>query len=322
MSQQSSHFLKNIEIKHFKGFDNFSAAGFNRVNLITGKNNVGKTAFMEACYINIHSQNVAMMTGALASVKFMRENLNILQGSEQDDVRAFIENADGLKVDSNLNAVSFKIENKRGVKTYRFHFSDEEIRVNVNEFSFEENFISNVRFIDNFGLSNVEIINSFTYVQKSDQEPFLDEVLNNFDKNIAGFKIFDGKPHCKVNGQYLEITELGDGVRHLVSIIVTLFRTQNGYLLIDEMDNGIHYTKLDELWEVILKTSKTLNVQIFATTHSKECLNSFARVAKKLKERDISLIELGKNQDKIESIVFDYDGLMHQIEQKLEVRGW
>jgi len=46
-----SEHIKNIEIKNFKCFDNFQAEGFGRVNLIGGKNNVGKTAFMEAVFI-------------------------------------------------------------------------------------------------------------------------------------------------------------------------------------------------------------------------------------------------------------------------------
>lgn len=44
-------FINNIEIKNYKCFDNFKADGFKRVNLIGGKNNVGKTSFMEACLI-------------------------------------------------------------------------------------------------------------------------------------------------------------------------------------------------------------------------------------------------------------------------------
>ena len=47
----SKQHIKNIEIKNFKCFEDFKAEGFGRVNLIGGKNNVGKTAFMEACYL-------------------------------------------------------------------------------------------------------------------------------------------------------------------------------------------------------------------------------------------------------------------------------
>ena len=54
----NEHFLTDIEVKQFKCFTDFKAAGFKGVNLIGGKNNIGKTAFMEAYYINIYSVSV------------------------------------------------------------------------------------------------------------------------------------------------------------------------------------------------------------------------------------------------------------------------
>lgn len=57
--------LTNIQIKDFKCFKDFEADGFKRVNLIGGKNNVGKTAFMEACYVNVHSNTIANIFTAL-----------------------------------------------------------------------------------------------------------------------------------------------------------------------------------------------------------------------------------------------------------------
>ena len=48
------HFIKKVSFKNFKCFDDFKAKGFGRVNLIGGKNNVGKTAFMEACYMSTY----------------------------------------------------------------------------------------------------------------------------------------------------------------------------------------------------------------------------------------------------------------------------
>ena len=41
-------FIKNIKIKKYKCFENFEVDGFKRINLIGGKNNIGKTAFLEA----------------------------------------------------------------------------------------------------------------------------------------------------------------------------------------------------------------------------------------------------------------------------------
>ena len=61
------------------------------------------------------------------------------------------------------------------------------------------------------------------------------------------------------------------------------------YLFIDEIENAIHYTNYEKLWRIILEASEKANCQIFITTHSKECIESYARVAKKLEDKDISL---------------------------------
>ncbi len=47
--QLQNKFINNIKIIGYKCFDNFEAGGFQKVNLIGGLNNVGKTAFIEAC---------------------------------------------------------------------------------------------------------------------------------------------------------------------------------------------------------------------------------------------------------------------------------
>ena len=92
----TKHFIKNIEIKDFKCFDKFKTEGFKRVNLISGKNNVGKTALMEAIWINVHSKNIKTCITSLGEVIFMRENINILTKSLKVDLKKFIEKNDNI----------------------------------------------------------------------------------------------------------------------------------------------------------------------------------------------------------------------------------
>lgn len=151
----------------------------------------------------------------------------------------------------------------------------------------------------------------------------MDGYINEFDSDIENFKFIGDKPQCKANDDYRDIVEFGDGLKHYVSIICALYACENGYLFIDEIDNGIHYTQLDRLWELILTLSKKTNCQIFATTHSKEMLESFARVAEKLKEQDISYTLLVKNkQQEIKTISMNYEVLLNSLAQEHEVRGW
>ncbi|SFV67872.1 hypothetical protein MNB_SV-3-1336 [hydrothermal vent metagenome] len=317
----SKHFIKEIEIKNFKCFKNFKAEGFSRVNLIGGKNNVGKTAFMEASYISSGSYSIKEFIGYMISIKYMRENLNILSDNTLFNFKKFVELFNHIDITSNINNCSFTIEEKDGIKEYLFSFNKQKIRVNTNDFSFDTELKDNNDFIDNFGLSNNEIITAYGYIQKKDNETYLNNILRKFDKDIEAFKIINDKPQCKINDNYIEITELGDSIRHIVSITSRLYCTENGNLYIDEIDNGIHYTMLDELWEIILKVSQELNVQVFATTHSKECIESYARVAKKLEDKEIRFLSLYKNKEnELKSITFDYEKIQERIELGLDNR--
>jgi len=328
-----NHLLEYIEIKDFKCFKNFKAEGFKRVNLIGGKNNVGKTAFMEACYVNVHSKNVESTVTAITGLTYRRNNLEFMtkEYTTTDD-KAFLENIGKLELISNYNDIKFEIFNNAGIKGYIFNINSEITSLNINEFSFEEDFISTIEFIDNFGLTNSELKDVFISVQQKDQEENLYKYINDFDDNILNFKILGGeKPSCKVidRDEYQDISEFGDGLKHYISIICSLYACENGYLFIDEIDNGIHYTQLDRLWEIILTISKEQNVQVFATTHSKECIESYARVSKKLEEKKeiekdgITFIELGKDKEnKLDSIVMDSERLQRHLSQGNEVRGW
>jgi len=315
------HFLTDIEIKQFKCFTDFKAAGFKRVNLIGGKNNVGKTAFMEACYINVCSSNINCMITAIHDIKFMRENLSLLE--KESDSKTLLNATKCYATNSNLRNSTFFIQEQDASKEYRFGIDGQAKTINDNELAIILEDPKNVEFIDNFGWANEHLIKAYQAIQKADQETELDSFIQEFDSSIANFKVIGDKPQCKTNGEYRDISEFGDGLKHYISIICALYACENGYLFIDEIDNGIHYSQLDRLWEIILTLSKKTNCQVFASTHSKEMLESFARVATKLDEQDISYTTLVKNQQQeLKAITRDYKMLLDSIEQEREVRGW
>ena len=315
------HFLTDIEIKQFKCFTDFKAAGFKRVNLIGGKNNVGKTAFMEACYINVCSSNINCMITAIHDIKFMRENLSLLE--KESDSKTLLNATKCYATNSNLRNSTFFIQEQDASKEYRFGIDGQAKTINDNELAIILEDPKNVEFIDNFGWANEHLIKAYQAIQKADQETELDSFIQEFDSSIANFKVIGDKPQCKTNGEYRDISEFGDGLKHYISIICALYACENGYLFIDEIDNGIHYSQLDRLWEIILTLSKKTNCQVFASTHSKEMLEAFARVATKLDEQDISYTTLVKNpQQELKAITRDYKMLLDSIEQEREVRGW
>ncbi len=99
---------------------------------------------------------------------------------------------------------------------------------------------------------------------------------------------------------------------------------RDGAILIDEVENGIHYSKLEAIWERIDWLSREFNVQVFATTHSYECVKAAHAAFKHAElDDDFSLMRLQRNHKtgQIEIIVYDdNEALDYAMEYEREVR--
>jgi AAA15 family ATPase/GTPase len=179
----------------------------------------------------------------------------------------------------------------------------------------------NIQFMDN-GISDERLEILYAILQEKNGENLLNKYIQEFDSSIKNFKFIQSTPKLESNNKYVHLSCFGDGLKMYISILCSLLVCENGYLFIDEIDNGIYYEHFDRLWEIILKLSKETNCQVFATTHSKEMLESFARVAKKLEEKDISYTLLVKSkQQEIKSITDDYEMILDNISDGRELRG-
>ena len=96
----------------------------------------------------------------------------------------------------------------------------------------------------------------------------------------------------------IPIGSLCECLWRMFALAVALSRAKNGVLLVDEIDTGFHYTVMDDMWKFVNQVSAEFNVQVFATTHSNDCIDSLARVCRDVEDSEgqISLhrIESGK----------------------------
>ena len=288
----SEHFIKNIEIKEYKLFNDFKAEGFGRVNLIGGKNNVGKTAFMEACYLSNKKKRNDNLKQIIVSRYLADIFMDLLDEVGEKYINKFIhkkaEEYNNIDITTNQNNNNINLVFKNANKSNKNNFEQLYSKIIENELEIQ-----------------------------------LDNYIRTFDASIEKIRIINGEPHCKQVDKFYNLNEFGDGLAKYISFIMHLLANKNSIILIDEIENGIHYTNFDKLWELILTISKEQNVQVFATTHSKECIESYARVAKKLEDKEIAFIEMGINKyNKPRAIVMDSDRFYDELEIGNEVRGW
>ena len=101
---------------------------------------------------------------------------------------------------------------------------------------------------------------------------------------------------------------MGDGVNRLLDFVLAFFPVQDGIILIDEIENGIYHKRLGNVWKSLEWLSREFNVQVFATTHSYECVKA-AHSAFKLNEvaDELSYIRLQRNlkTQRLECVAYD-----------------
>ncbi len=340
----NENFITEIEIKHFKCFEDFKANGFKRVNLIGGKNNVGKTAFMEACYINLNGDEDNYIKAIL---QIIRRRDNFFVQNHSASLSQFFkliffyqttlskQYSKNLRhtINSNLNQTHFIFKEKLASIRIGYTINDRDFDENIEVNHFKEmimndndvhfpNINNQIKFIRTIGLSDNVIVEHYSALQRIEKESFLDRELKKFDDEIIHFKIINNSPELNTKSSgYISLSQFGEGIKHLINIIISIYTSKNGCLFIDEIENGIHYTQLDRLWEIILTLSRSLNCQIFATTHSKDCIEAYYRASKKLAEKEIAYVILTRlKSGKIHAGLYDYELLENGIEQDHEVR--
>lgn len=115
------------------------------------------------------------------------------------------------------------------------------------------------------------------------------------------------------------LRSFGDGLNRLFGIVLSLVNAKDGFLLIDEFENGLHHTVQLDVWRGIFRLSKLLNVQVFATSHSWDAVEAFQKAAAEHRDEGL-LIRLSKKGDAVIPTLFREDELAVATRDRIEVR--
>ncbi|MEJ5229677.1 MAG: AAA family ATPase [Pseudothermotoga sp.] len=121
-------------------------------------------------------------------------------------------------------------------------------------------------------------------------------------------------------GKFIPIHYLGDGLVRTLDIALSMYNVRNGVLLIDEIEDGIHHSALEQYWTNISTLARKLNVQIFATTHSYECLVAAHRAFSKSEIYDLKVYRLERYDGQRKVVEYSKEELDASIEVGFEVR--
>ena len=303
----SQHFIDDIKIENFKCFENLEITGFKRVNLFGGKNNVGKTALLESLQFLALGKTPNLLVLLIFTMLKQRQHATndaLLKMLEMDIFRGF---SNKFSIRSSIRKIvvirgfNYTPTNKdvysqnfgEGIS---FIVDDEAVQLPINIFhvdgtgqlpfypSDRDIIPRNVFLASRSTLDEKGIASLYGAVVELEKEGFLDQSLAKFDGNIISFKVVPTergvRAKLKLNGRdsLALLSEMGDGINRYIAILCAIWASHNGFLFVDEIENGIHYSNYKKLWELVFMASEQANCQVFVTSHSKECIEAFNQV--------------------------------------------
>jgi len=344
-----SQAIQNLEITNFKCFKDLKVSGISRVNLIGGKNNVGKTAFLEAVELLALSNEAYDLANLLYSnvLKRRQKDTNAQQALELD---CFYDNDSDIILASNA---------KRCVLARWISVPDESLSPNEEDNPFPTEILTATVNGDTRDIQVDNLSNSFSYpsykrtkkypkiyipsskaserdiaislgaVTLENREDFLNKSLSLFDSNILEIKPIPTESgvtlrlKLKNKDSLALLSSLGEGVNRYIAILCAIWVNKDGFLLIDEIENGIHYTNYKKLWEIIFEASVAASCQLFITTHSKECISAFNDVQLENETCDTQYFEFYNNLKTglIDASGIDKEQLRYSLTHGGRVRG-
>ena len=170
------------------------------------------------------------------------------------------------------------------------------------------------------------------HIALTDNEELVLDMLKLIDSNIKRFAFLThDNSNIRVpfalldDNSRIPLHQMGDGVLRLLLIIMKVIKARDGFLLIDEFENGLHYSVQPKVWELIFELAHRFNIQVFATTHSWDCIESFSQVAKDRTDMEGVLFRMGhsvrkSDKGKLIATVFDEDDLYNLTKMNIEVR--
>jgi len=365
---------KSFEVQNFRCFRELTVADLERVNLIAGVNNVGKTALLEALFLHCGAYNpeLSLRINAFRGIEAVKVELGRWAETPWDSLFSDFDTSKKVAMIGENEATGRRIVRLRVIREPKElakigqsiqHSPNRREKVSLSresvppssetaqvlelEYQQGEQMGRYYMILDSKGLRSEPIPPSppfpasfqaarFRTPLAQDAELFgkLD-ILGQQDVLLKSLQVIEprlqrlsvvvagGVPmlHGDIGLKRLvPLPVMGEGMARLASLVLAVGNAPKGVVLIDEIENGLHHSILSKVWQVIGEVARQFNTQVFATTHSLECIVAAHKAFTQSGTYDFRLHRLEHKKDAIHAITYDQETLEAAIETGLEVR--
>lgn len=349
--------IKKLRVQNFRGLHDLAVENLRKVNLFAGQNNAGKTTLLEAIYLLLGRGNpkLALNVSAQRGITSVRyppatmsdilwkplfegfSTTNQINISAEYDKSATIQ----LKIvltDNRLADIQFNdIDQIPTAETaepdkLEFTFTDENDKKFEGQISPTMDGTRVIRpdletkprtvFLASNNLDLRQDAFRFGRLRARKQGHLIVEALKAIEPRLLSLEELSASGDSMIWGdigldELLPLSAMGDGMARLVRLLLAVATASNGVVLVDEIENGLHHSVLPKVWEALGKAANVFNTQIFATTHSYECI---AAAQSSLDKKNFYVHRLENIRGRIECITFFDNEIETALKHHMDVR--
>ena len=346
--------IENLRIQHFRGIRQCQLENLKQFNLFLGKNNCGKSSILDALFLFSNGNN--------PTLGLRINNIRNYIGNFRDTVllnfygldtsypivfdgrysgkphRQEISFHEDIATTIDLSPAS---PNETLKRNYSLDIRSQQEGGIVSESSisvFDDNIKNATVSSDSFYkeiptyymppiVPYEDMLKAYSIILKNKEEQQIIRILQQIEPAIKDMVVVDNHIMVDVGlSQRIPLEVMGDGIKKIFSIVLNIHKSQNGLLLLDEVDNGLHYLSMPVMWQAILYAAHECNTQICATTHNIDSLHSLNQVLSQESflhlQDDISIYTLRKelSSGTLHALYSNYAQFNHLTEQNIEIR--
>lgn len=358
----------SFTVRNFRCFHELAVTDLERVNLIAGLNNVGKTALLEALFLHCGAYNpqLALRLNAFRGIEEVKVEFTRWAETPWDSLFTDFDTSKHVELISDNEATGHRLlqlkvvrepEELRKIGRSIQHRSDraeaaplslEAAQVLQLEYEEEGRQGKYYMILDPKGPPRTEPIpppppfpaiflaaRGRTSLAEDAQRFGKLEIVRRHGVVLKAMQVIEPQLrqltvvvtssgpmiHGEIgSARLIPLPLMGEGMARLASLVLAIGNAPNGVVLVDEIENGLHHSVLAKVWRAIGEVAREFNTQIFATTHSLECIKAAHGAFSEGERYDFRLYRLERVDKTIRVVTYDQETLEAAIEIGLEVR--
>ncbi len=358
---------RSFSIKNFRCFDELTVEGMGRINLIAGKNNVGKTALLEALWVHSGADQperplrLDLLRG-LSPIHPINSIDNLFWHFDNDIAIELCASGDWGSRSRILSLTSRELNrNQLPLDPLSEEFGDPNRivpqRQLVLSYQGESSKRSSSRgwfsvrsdgpnswsiatdraqrvilqtpatifLLTRSRVSRTEDSNRFSELEVRGKQDQVVRILQEVEPALKRLTVVSSGRLPSLYGdigagQLIPIQLMGDGMSRILSLALAIATVPGGIVLVDEIENGIHHSVMEKVWKAIRAFAHNYDVQLFATTHSYECIGAAYRAFESDEEDDLRLFRIERSKEgEFRAVKFDRERLGSVLHFNMEV---